>query len=65
MKRRLMIASGITGVFVGMGFVFPAVAQMQTAGSLPNLSVALLLLGLLLAAGGGGSAVYGFRQRAR
>ena len=65
MKRTILIVAGIAGVLVGLGFVFPAVAQMKTSGSLPILSVALLLLGLLLTFGGGSAAFYGVRQRAR
>jgi uncharacterized membrane protein len=64
MKRTLIIAACIAGVLVGLGFVFPALAQMKNLGSLPNLSVALLLLGLLLTVSGGGAAFYGVRQRA-
>jgi len=63
MKRTILIVAGIAGVLVGMGFVFPAVAQMKISGSLPSLSVALLLLGLLLTAGGGSAACYGLRKR--
>jgi len=37
----------------------PAVAQWRTQGSLPNLSVALLALGLILTVGGISSAFYG------
>jgi len=63
MKRTLLITAGIVGALIGLGFVFPAVAQMQTSGALPNVSVGLLLFGLVLTAGGGGAACYGFRRR--
>ena len=63
MKRILIIISGILGVLIGLGFVFPAVAQIRTSGSLPGLGVALLLLGIGLTVGGGSTAFYGCRRR--
>ena len=63
MKRPLIIISGIVGVLVGMGFVFPAVALMRTTGNLPNVSVGLLFLGIMLTLGGAAGAYSGLRRR--
>ena len=63
MKRILTIIAGILGVLIGLGFVFPAVAQWRTLGALPGMSVALLLLGIALTLGGGGAAFCGIRKR--
>ena len=63
MKRILTIIAGILGVLIGLGFVFPAVAQWRTTGAMTGLSVALLLLGLALTLGGGGAALCGIRKR--
>jgi hypothetical protein len=62
MKRILTIIAGILGVLLGLGFVFPAVALWRTSGTLPGVSVALLLLGLVLTLGGGGTVFCGFRK---
>ena len=43
MKRIITIIAGILGVLIGLGFVFPAVAQWRTTGAMTGLSVALLL----------------------
>jgi hypothetical protein len=59
MKKPLIIISGIIGVLVGLGFVFPAVALMRTTGGLPNASVGLLLLGIALTIGGFAAACRG------
>lgn len=61
MKRILTIIAGILGVLIGLGFVFPAVAQWRTLGALPGMSVALLLLGIALTLGG--AAFCGIRKR--
>jgi len=63
MKRIFTISAGIIGVLVWLGFVFPALAQMRTTGSLPNLGVALLLLGIVLTLGGASAALYGLSKR--
>ncbi len=63
MKRTVKITVGIIGVFVGMGFVMPAVALLRTSGSLPGFEVALLLLGIGLTLGGGSTAFCGIRKR--
>lgn len=61
MKRKLQIIGGVAAVLVGLGFVMPAVAQWRTQGSMPAVSVALLLLGVALSLGGGGAIVAGAR----
>ena len=62
MKRAVILFAGVLFVLVGLGFVFPAVAQMRDTGALPTFGVALLLLGLALTFGGGGAVVYGARR---
>jgi hypothetical protein len=63
MNRTLKIIIGILGIFVGLGFVMPAVAQLRTTGSLPGLGVALLLLGAILTLTGAGAALHGLKRR--
>lgn len=63
MKRILTIIAGILGVLIGLGFVFPAVAQWRAFGALPGMSVALLLLGIALTLGGGSAAFCGIKRR--
>ena len=62
MKRIVTIIVGIIAVLVGLGFIMPAIAQWRTLGSLPGVSVALLMLGILLTVGGGSAAVCGIRK---
>ena len=62
MKRIVTIIVGIIAVLVGLGFIMPAIAQWRTLGSLPGVSVALLMLGVLLTVGGGSAAVCGIRK---
>jgi hypothetical protein len=62
MKRIVSIIIGVIAVLVGLGFIMPAIAQWRTLGSLPGLSVALLMLGVLLTVGGGSAAVCGIRK---
>ena len=54
MKRNLQIIGGVVAVLVGLGFIMPAVALWRTQGSLPTMSVALLLLGVSLSLGAAG-----------
>ena len=63
MKRILLTIIGIVGVLIGLGFIFPALAQLRTSGSLPTPGVALLLLGIVLTLGGGGAAFCGLKRR--
>ena len=63
MRKPMLIASGVVGVLVGLGFVMPAIAQLRDLGALPALSVGLLLLGIVLTACGGGAVVFGARSR--
>jgi hypothetical protein len=62
MKRIVSIIIGVIAVLVGLGFIMPAIAQWRTLGSLPGLSVALLMLRVLLTVGGGSAAVCGIRK---
>jgi hypothetical protein len=62
MKKPLIITSGIIGILIGLGFVFPAVALMRTTGGLPNASVGLLL-GIVLTLGGLGATWRGLPKR--
>ena len=63
MKRKFTTVIGIFGVLIGLGFILPALAQLRTSGSLPGLSVALLLLGTALSIGGVSTALCCFRKR--
>jgi len=63
MKRNLQIIGGVVAVLVGLGFIMPAVALLRAQGSLPAVSVALLLLGVCLSLGGGGIIAFVARQR--
>ena len=63
MKRILLTIIGIVGVLIGLGFIFPALAQLRTSGSLPTPGVALLLLGIVLTLGGVSTAFHGIRKR--
>ncbi len=51
MKRILIVGSGIIGSLVGLGFVFPAVAELQRNAALPTAGVLFLLLGIVLVLG--------------
>ena len=62
MKRAMIVGTGVLIVLVGLGFVFPAVAQLRDTGALPAISVALLFLGVGLTLGGVGAAYYGARR---
>jgi hypothetical protein len=62
MKKISWLVGGIVGVLVGLGLVFPAVAQMRNEGALPTLGVCLLLIGLSLCLAGGRMALSGLRS---
>jgi hypothetical protein len=62
MKTTITLLGGVLVVLIGLGFVFPAVAQMRDTGALPTLGVGLLLLGLALTFAGGGAAFYGAKR---
>ena len=64
MKKGLIIAAGVIGVLVGMGFVMPAVAQWRTEGAMTSTSVALRLLGATLTLGGLGTTITAAKRRA-
>jgi hypothetical protein len=64
MKRTLKIIFGAVTIFVGMGFVMPAIAQWRHEGAMTNLSVALLLLGTVMTLAGAGAAIQGIVRRA-
>ena len=63
MKRILIISAGVIGVFVGMAFVMPAVAQYRHEGAMTLNEICLLLLGFGLTLGGGSVAVFNFKKR--
>lgn len=63
MKNIVLILSGTLGVLIGLGLVFPALAQLRTQGSLAALGVVLLMLGVALSLGGLATAVAGLRSR--
>ncbi len=63
MKRTLKIILGIVAIFVGLGFVMPALAQWRHEGSMTGSSIALLILGAVMMLAGGGAAIHGFARR--
>ncbi len=52
MKRITAIVGGVLGVFIGMAFVMPAVAQWRE-GVMTTVSILLLSVGLVLVGAGG------------
>jgi hypothetical protein len=58
----LKTGGGILVTAIGLGFVFPAIAQLRDLGALPALSVALLFLGIVLTTTGVGAVVLGARR---
>jgi hypothetical protein len=63
MKRTFHFVAGLAGVLIGLGFVFPAIAQWRTHGGMSALSVGLLALGTLLTIGGGMAAARALKAR--
>jgi hypothetical protein len=61
MKRIIYIVPGLVGVFVGLGFVLPALARLKAQDAIPTCG--LLFLGLVMMAGGIGAAVYAAVRR--
>lgn len=63
---RWLFVLGCVAVLVGLGFVFPALAQLRHQGHLLALEAGLLVLGVVLTLGGLGSVGFGvkaFRTR--
>ena len=58
MNRFVTLLAGVVVILVGLGLVFPAVAQLRDTGVLPAVGVGLLLLGVTLTLSGGGAVVY-------
>jgi hypothetical protein len=58
----MLLVVGTVVVLVGLGFVFPAIAQLRDTGVLPAVGVGLLLVGLMLTFAGGGAMLYGTRR---
>jgi len=52
MKPVILLILGVAGLLVGLGFVFPAVAQWRDVGAIGLGSGLLLGLGLVLTAAG-------------
>ncbi|MBP86220.1 MAG: hypothetical protein CMJ64_05820 [Planctomycetaceae bacterium] len=50
--RFYLILLGIAGVLVGLGFVFPQVANTGGTGSLKAVQIVLLSLGVVISVGG-------------
>ncbi len=61
MKRKVWLGVGVAAVLIGLGFVFPAVAQWRDQGIVPAAGIALLGLGLLVTGVGVGAFVLGLR----
>ncbi len=62
MKPSLTLLPGVIALLIGLGFVVPPVAQWRTQGSLPNVSIVLLGLGLLIATAGLFTDISGLRR---
>ena len=60
-RMRPWIAGGVAAVLIGLGFVFPAVAQWRDVGAMTAMSVALLIFGAGLTVAGSGSVVRALR----
>jgi hypothetical protein len=58
--RYLWMAAGVAVAMVGLGFVFPQVAQWRTEA---NVHVALLVLGSAISLSGLGLVIYGLKLR--
>jgi hypothetical protein len=58
---RWLFVLGCVAVLVGLGFVFPALAQLRVQGHLIALEVGLLILGVLITLGGLASLGWGVR----
>lgn len=56
--KALRIGGGIVVTAIGLGFVFPAVAQLRDLGALPVPGVGLLFLGVFLSLAGVGAIVF-------
>jgi hypothetical protein len=61
MKRIISIILGLVGVFVGLGFVLPALAKLKSYGAIPTC--ALLFFGVVMMTGGLGGVVYNLIRR--
>ena len=59
--RRLLILSGVVVVSIGLGLVFPQVANLRDSGALMTGQVLLLGLGLAVTAAGVASVIAGGR----
>ncbi len=63
---RWLVLLGFVAVAVGLGFVFPAVAQLRGLAEVTAATVPLLVFGIVVTLGGFGSLAYGaerFRTR--
>jgi hypothetical protein len=58
---RWLFVLGCVAILVGLGFVFPALAQLRDQGHLIGLEIGLLILGVLLTLGGLASLGWGIR----
>ena len=58
---RWLLVLGCVAILVGLGFVFPAIAQLRNQGTQIGIAVTLLIFGLAVAAGGLASLGYGIK----
>jgi hypothetical protein len=58
---RWLLILGCVAILVGLGFVFPAIAQWRSQGEMVTVEVVLLALGSAVTLGGLGSVAYGIK----
>jgi len=60
--RFYLIPLGIAGVLVGLGLVFPQIANLRVSGTLEASQILFFLLGLIVSVGGVGGVAVGSRR---
>ena len=63
MKKIMTILLGIFGVFVGVGFILPALAKYRDLGIWTGEQMAYCLLGVAIVIAGMSTTIFGFKKR--
>jgi hypothetical protein len=63
MKKIMTVLLGIFGVFIGVGFILPALAKYRDLGIWTGEQMAYCLLGVAIAVAGMSTAIFGFKKR--
>jgi len=58
MKKVMIIIAALLAVFVGLGAILPALAQVRDIGAMPKASVGSYTLGVFLVSVAGAGAVF-------